>query len=70
MTTFWRWIRERLARAQFLFDHEGTIKAIAQREFEQILPKAGWVEARSRRDLTSQIGVAIEALGRAQLKTP
>jgi glycerol kinase len=27
-----------------LFDHEGAIKSVAQREFEQLFPRPGWVE--------------------------
>ena len=27
-----------------LFDHEGQIRAVAQREFRQIFPQSGWVE--------------------------
>ena len=50
-----------------LFDHEGSIKATAQKEFPQIFPKAGWVEHDPEEIWTSQIGVAIEALGRAHL---
>ena len=27
-----------------IFDHQLNIKAVSQREFKQIYPKAGWVE--------------------------
>ena len=27
-----------------VFDHDGTIRAVAQQEFPQIFPQAGWVE--------------------------
>jgi glycerol kinase len=27
-----------------LFDQEGTVRAVAQREFDQIFPQPGWVE--------------------------
>ena len=27
-----------------LFDHDGAVKAVAQREFRQIFPQPGWVE--------------------------
>ncbi len=50
-----------------LFDHEGTIRAVAQREFEQIFPQPGWVEHDPEEIWTSQISVAVEALSRAQL---
>ena len=51
-----------------LYDHEGAIRAVAQREFEQIYPQAGWVEHDAAEIWTSQISVAIEALSRAQAR--
>jgi len=51
-----------------VFDHDGAIKAVAQKEFRQIFPKAGWVEHDAQEIWASQIGVAVEALGRAKLK--
>ncbi|MDX1548646.1 MAG: FGGY family carbohydrate kinase, partial [Rhodothermales bacterium] len=27
-----------------VFDHSGSIRAVAQREFQQIFPRPGWVE--------------------------
>ena len=50
-----------------IFDHDGSIRAIAQKEFRQIFPKAGWVEHDAEEIWASQIGVAVEALGRAKL---
>jgi glycerol kinase len=55
------------ARA-IIFDQEGTIKAVAQKEFEQFFPKAGWVEHDPEDIWATQIGVAAEALGRARLR--
>lgn len=55
------------ARA-IVFDHAGTIKAVAQKEFAQIFPQAGWVEQDPEDIWASQIGVAVEALGRAHLR--
>jgi len=55
------------ARA-IVFDHEGAIKAVAQKEFAQIFPQAGWVEHDPQEIYISQINVAIEALGRAHLQ--
>src|SRR5713101_9224919 len=52
-----------------VFDHDGAIKAVAQKEFTQIFPQAGWVEHDPREIWASQIGVAVEALGRAQLRS-
>ena len=51
-----------------VFDHDGAIVALAQREFPQIFPKPGWVEHDPREIWTTQISVAIEALGRAQIR--
>jgi glycerol kinase len=51
-----------------VFDHDGAIKAVAQKEFTQIFPTAGWVEHDPREIWASQIGVAVEALGRAQVR--
>jgi glycerol kinase len=48
-----------------LFDEAGTIAAVAQHEFEQFYPQAGWVEHDPTEILTSQLSCAIEALGRA-----
>jgi glycerol kinase len=48
-----------------LFDEGGTIAAVAQHEFEQFYPQAGWVEHDPMEILTSQLACAVEALGRA-----
>jgi len=48
-----------------LFDEAGTIAAVAQHEFEQFYPQAGWVEHDPMEILTSQLGCAVEALGKA-----
>jgi len=48
-----------------LFDESGLISAVAQHEFEQFYPNAGWVEHDPTEILTSQLACAIEALGRA-----
>ena len=48
-----------------LFDQAGTIAAVAQREFQQFYPKAGWVEHDPTEILTSQMSCAVEALGKA-----
>ncbi|HEY2906102.1 MAG TPA: glycerol kinase GlpK [Vicinamibacterales bacterium] len=52
-----------------VFDHEGSIRATAQKEFGQIFPRTGWVEHDPQEIWASQLGVAIEALGRAQLRS-
>jgi glycerol kinase len=51
-----------------VFDHEGAIKAVAHKEFAQIFPAAGWVEHDPQEIWASQIGVAVEALGRAHVR--
>jgi glycerol kinase len=51
-----------------LFDHEGAIKSVAQREFEQIFPQSGWVEHDAEEIWTSQISVAVEVLSRAEVR--
>jgi glycerol kinase len=51
-----------------VFDHTGAIKAVAQKEFEQIFPQPGWVEHNPEEIWTSQIGVAVEALGKVDLR--
>jgi glycerol kinase len=48
-----------------IFDHDGRIRATAQKEFTQIFPNTGWVEHDPLEIWASQIGVAVEALGRA-----
>jgi glycerol kinase len=51
-----------------VFDHDGAIHAVAQKEFTQIFPSGGWVEHDPGEIWASQIGVAVEALGRAQVR--
>jgi len=51
-----------------LFDHDGSVRSVAQKEFTQLFPRAGWVEHDPLEIWASQIGVAVEALGRAQIR--
>ena len=51
-----------------LFDQEGAIRAVAQREFDQIFPQPGWVEHNPAQIASSQIAVALEALARVGAK--
>ncbi len=51
-----------------VFDHMGSVKAVAQREFEQIFPQSGWVEHNPEEIWTSQMGVAVEALSKVDLR--
>jgi glycerol kinase len=54
------------ARA-IVFAQDGSIKSVAQREFTQLFPKAGWVEHDPEEIWATQLGVAVEALSRARL---
>lgn len=51
-----------------LFNHEGKIVKIAQKEFSQIYPKAGWVEHDPMEIWGTQSGVAREVLESAGVK--
>src|SRR5580658_4883122 len=51
-----------------LFDQSGAIAAVAQKEFEQHYPQAGWVEHDPTEILTSQLSCAVEALGKASAR--
>lgn len=48
-----------------LFDHDARIVAVAQKEFRQIYPKAGWVEHDPMEIWGTQSGVAREVLEKA-----
>ena len=47
-----------------LFDHKGEIVSVAQKEFTQIYPQAGWVEHDPMEIWSTQVGVIGEALGK------
>ena len=47
-----------------LFDNNGTIKGVSQKEFKQIFPKAGWVEHDAMDIWATQSGVCREVLER------
>src|ERR1700733_11620036 len=51
-----------------LFGRDGAIAAVAQREFTQHYPNAGWVEHDPYEILTSQLSSAVEVLGKAQVR--
>ncbi len=51
-----------------IFDQEGQVKSVAQKEIRQIFPKPGWVEQDPQEIWFSQITVAVEALGRARIR--
>src|SRR6266542_5665615 len=50
-----------------IFDHTGSIKAVAQKEFPQIFPRPGWVEHNANDIWSTQAGVAAQALAQAAL---
>ena len=45
-----------------LFDHEGRVRGVAQRPFQQIYPQPGWVEHDPQEILSTQLGVFTELL--------
>ncbi len=47
-----------------LFDHKGNIRSVAQKEFQQIFPKPGWVEHDPSEIWSSQVAVAAEAMSK------
>ncbi|MBP3604649.1 MAG: glycerol kinase GlpK [Lachnospiraceae bacterium] len=47
-----------------LFDKQGTICSMAQKEFTQIYPKPGWVEHNPMEIWSSQLAVVIEAMAK------
>jgi glycerol kinase len=50
-----------------VFDHAGSIVAVAQKEFPQIFPKPGWVEHDPLAIWSTQAGVAAEVLTKANV---
>jgi glycerol kinase len=52
-----------------VFDHDGSIVSVAQKEFKQIFPQPGWVEHDPEEIWSTQLGVAVEAITKAGLGT-
>ncbi|MBV9989219.1 MAG: glycerol kinase GlpK [Chitinophagaceae bacterium] len=50
-----------------VFDKKGAIISVAQKEFEQLFPKPGWVEHNANEIWSTQLGVAAEAITKAGL---
>jgi glycerol kinase len=50
-----------------VFDHDGSIRAVAQKEFRQIFPQAGWVEHDANEIWQTQLDTARSALAKAGL---
>ncbi|GAC1626712.1 MAG: glycerol kinase GlpK [Candidatus Acidiferrum sp.] len=51
-----------------VFDHDGQIHGVAQKEIRQMYPEAGWVEHDPHEIWSSQMSVATEALGIAKVR--
>jgi glycerol kinase len=50
-----------------IIEYDGKVTAVAQKEFAQIFPQPGWVEHDPKEIWASQIAVAAQALGRAEI---
>ncbi|MBS1746319.1 MAG: glycerol kinase GlpK [Bacteroidetes bacterium] len=50
-----------------VFDQQGNIVSVAQKEFTQIFPKPGWVEHDAFEIWSTQLGTAAEAISKAGL---
>ncbi|WP_118180939.1 glycerol kinase GlpK [Paraburkholderia phosphatilytica] len=50
-----------------LFDHDGNVRSVAQKEFRQIYPQPGWVEHDPWEIWSTQAGVAAECVTHAGL---
>lgn len=50
-----------------VFDKEGKLVSLAQKEFKQYYPQSGWVEHDAREIWSSQLSVATEAVAKAGL---
>src|SRR5881227_2582870 len=50
-----------------VFDHSGSVVALAQKEFRQIFPQPGWVEHDATEIWATQLHTAQEAIGTARL---
>ena len=48
-----------------LFDREGNMVSVAQKEFTQYFPKPGWVEHDAGEIWSTMLGVAVEAMQKA-----
>lgn len=51
-----------------LFDREGQVSSIAQKEFRQIYPQPGWVEHDAGEIWSTQLGVAVEAMNKVNAR--
>ena len=51
-----------------LFDRQGTVRSVVQREFPQLYPQPGWVEHDPMDIWSTQMGVAMEAMQKADAR--
>ena len=51
-----------------IIEYDGKVTAVAQKEFAQIFPQPGWVEHDPKEIWASQIAVAAQALGMAEIE--
>ena len=50
-----------------IFDKQGNIKTVAQKEFKQIFPQPGWVEHDAEEIWSTQFGTMAEAIAKANI---
>jgi len=53
-----------------VFDRDGNIRSVRQREFAQHFPRPGWVEHDAEEIWRTQLAVAVEAIDAAELEPP
>ncbi len=51
-----------------VFNHQGDLLSVAQKEFQQFFPQPGWVEHDAKEIWSSQISVASEAIARLGIR--
>ena len=51
-----------------LFDHQGNIRSMAQREFTQYFPKPGWVEHDPQEIWSTMLGTVVEAMSKVDAR--
>ncbi len=52
-----------------VLDHDANIVSVAQREFTQIYPQAGWVEHDPMEIYATQSSTLVEALGKSGIRS-
>src|SRR5439155_26215012 len=50
-----------------VFDKQGNIVSVAQKEFKQIFPQPGWVEHDAEEIWSTQVGTLAEAVAKAKI---